>query len=179
MIYNLNADMVLEMAEEIEKDGAKFYKNAARRLTTASVKQTLLDLAAMEEEHEHKFARMRKELSEEEKRTGVSNLDPDIQRYLKALSASRVFFKKEKPAVKVTETHSEADIMRDIYRSAIRAEKDSIVFYVGLRELVPASFGRTWIDEIIQEEMRHITTLSVELAELKLEATTGEGEAHR
>jgi rubrerythrin len=169
MIYNLNADMVLEMAEEIERNGVKFYRSAARRLTTVSVKQTLLDLAAMEEEHQSIFIRMRKELGEGEKQTGVSRLDPDIQRYLKALAASRVFFKKEKPAVKVTEKHSEADIIKDIYRSAIRAEKDSIVFYVGLRELVPASFGKSWIDEIIQEEMRHITTLSVELAELKLD----------
>jgi rubrerythrin len=169
MIYNLNADMVLEMAEEIEKNGAKFYRNAARRLTTASAKQTLLDLAAMEAEHEKKFAQMRKELGEGEKQTGVSRLDPDIERYLKALAGSRVFSKKEKPDVKVTEAHTEAQIIKDIYRSAIRAEKDSIVFYVGLRELVPASFGKSWVDEIIQEEMRHITTLSVELADLKLD----------
>lgn len=169
MIYNLNADMVLEMAEEIERNGAKFYRSAARRLTTASVKQMLLDLAAMEEEHEIKFTKMREELGEAEKRTGVSHLDPDIQRYLKALAASRVFLNKEKPAVKVTEKQSETDIMKDIFRSAIRAEKDSIVFYVGLRELVPAAFGKDWIDAIIQEEMRHITTLSVELAHLKLE----------
>lgn len=167
MIYDFNADAVFEMAEQIEKNGARFYRNAAKRLTTPRIKEMLLKLAAMEDEHEKTFAGLRADLTAQEKKPLMDGLDPDIQRYLKTLADTRVFHGKEKPDVKTTETRSEADILEDIYRSAIRAEKDSIVFYVGIREMVPEAFGKSKIDTIIQEEMRHITTLSVELGGLK------------
>jgi rubrerythrin len=76
--------MVLEMAEKIEKEGAKFYKAAARRITTERIKNTLLEFADMEQEHEKRFASIRSELGEAEKRTGVSGLDPDIHKYKEA-----------------------------------------------------------------------------------------------
>ena len=167
MIYDFNADAVFEMAEQIEKNGAHFYRSAARRTTTPRIKQLLIELATMEEEHEKTFSELRGHLMAEEKRSIMPDLDPDIQRYLKTLADTRVFHGKEKPDVKVTESRPEADIMEELYRSAIRAEKDSIVFYVGIREMVPEALGRAKIDDIIKEEMLHITTLSVELAGLK------------
>ncbi|MDX9787985.1 MAG: ferritin family protein [Desulfobacterales bacterium] len=164
MIYDFNADAVFEMAEHIEKNGAKFYRNAARRVTTPGIREMLLRLAAMEDEHQKTFAEFRKKLSASERQPLMAGIDPDIQKYLKALADTRVFHHKKKPNVAISETHTEIDIIEDIYRSAIRAEKDSIVFYAGIREMVPEAFGKSKIDDIIKEEMGHITTLSVELA---------------
>ena len=45
----------------------------------------------------------------------------------------------------------------------ILAEKDSIVFYLGMKEIVPENLGKTKIDQIIKEEMAHIKLLSKEL----------------
>ena len=167
MIYNFNADAIFEMAEQIEKNGADFYHTAARRVPIPSVKEMLTRLAGMEEEHERTFAALRKELARPERSPEFSKLDADVQQYLFALSNTRVFQKDKKPDLKITEAHSEADILKEIYRAAIRAEKDSIVFYAGLRELVPETFGKSKVDAIIKEEMQHITTLSIELATLK------------
>ena len=57
--------------------------------------------------------------------------------------------------------------MEEILKEAILAEKDSIVFYLGMKELVPENFGKTKIDAIIKEEMAHINLLSSKLVALK------------
>lgn len=51
------------------------------------------------------------------------------------------------------------------YRSA--AEKDSIVFYLGMKDVVPAHLGTQKPDDIIGEEMGHMGLLSKELIDLK------------
>ena len=57
--------------------------------------------------------------------------------------------------------------MRDILKAAIEAEKDSIVFYLGMKESIPEAFGRQKMDAIIKEEMEHIRILSKELVALR------------
>ena len=44
----------------------------------------------------------------------------------------------------------------DIFDTALQIEKDSIAFYVGIKELVPQKAGKDKMDKIIGEEMRHI-----------------------
>ena len=46
------------------------------------------------------------------------------------------------------------------------AENDSIVFYLGMKDLVPEKAGKAKLDAIIREEMGHIRLLSKELAAL-------------
>ena len=53
-----------------------------------------------------------------------------------------------------------------ILRKAIQLERDSIAFYVGIEDMVPAKRGKDQVDSIIKEEMSHIVTLSQELAAL-------------
>ena len=57
--------------------------------------------------------------------------------------------------------------MKEILKAAILAEKDSIAFYLGMKEMVPEKFGKTKIDAIIKEEMGHIKLLSYRLVALK------------
>lgn len=150
MSYDFNADDVFEMAEQIERNGAVFYRNAAAGITDQDAKQFLLDLAAMEDEHEKTFANMRKRLSEAEKAHTVFDPQNEAAAYLKALADTRIFFKKE----------MDASSMEAILKAAILAEKDSIVFYLGMKDLVPESLGQSRLDDIIKEEMSHIKLLS-------------------
>ena len=81
--------------------------------------------------------------------------DPDNQtvQYLHSLADMRVFYKKE----------IDISSMEEILKSAIEAEKDSIVFYLGMKDLVPENRGKRRLDSIIKEEMSHINLLSKEL----------------
>lgn len=157
MGLDFNADEIFEMAEQIERNGAVFYRTAAEKVSDASEKEFLLELARMEDEHEVTFAGLRKELADKE--TGSMTFDPEEEAplYLKALADTRVFFEKE------INTSSMEAILKD----AVVAEKDSIVFYLGMKDLVPAKLGKDKIDSIIKEEMSHIRLLSNKLVSLK------------
>ena len=149
MALDFNADEIFEMAEQIERNGATFYRKAADSVS-GEEKDFLLELAKMEDDHEVTFKALRKELGEKEKASTTFDPDGEAPQYLKALADSRVFFEKD---LDPTE-------MKDILKSAIGAEKDSIVFYLGMKELVPEKLGKDKLDAIIKEEMSHIKLLS-------------------
>jgi len=153
MSYDFNVDEVFEMAEQLERNGAKFYRDAAEANIDPSNKQMLLDLAAMEDEHEKTFKAMRAELTAKEQETTVFDPQGEAALYLRALADTRVFFEKD----------IDIKSMRGILTSAIEAEKDSIVFYLGMKDAVPSNLGKDRVDGIIKEEMGHIRLLSKEL----------------
>lgn len=157
MSYDFNADDVFEVAEQLERNGAAFYRDAAGSVEDSTLKEFLLELAAMEDEHEKTFVNLHNELTAAEKTPTVFDPDNESALYLKALADTRVFFKKE----------IDTSTVEGIFKSAITAEKDSIVFYLGMKDLVPGALGKDRMDAIIKEEMGHIKVLSQKLATLK------------
>jgi len=153
MAYDFNADEVFEMAEQIERNGALFYRKAAGDINDAEAKKLLLELAEMEDDHEKTFAELRASLAGMEKQVTVFDPEDEVGRYLKALADTRVFFKKQ------IDTTS----MEEILKAAITAEKDSIVFYLGMKDMIPERQGKSRMDMIIKEEMGHISLLSHKL----------------
>jgi len=156
MMYDFTADDIFEIAEQLERNGAKFYRMAAEAVKDPGSKDFLLKLAAMEDDHEKTFAGIRSTLTADEKAVTVFDPEGEATRYLKALADTRVFFEKE----------MDMSSMEAILKDAVVAEKDSIVFYLGMRDAVPEKMGRGRLDHIIKEEMRHIQILSGELKAL-------------
>jgi len=157
MVYDFTADDVFEMAEQLERNGAKFYRTAAENVSDPKSKELLIELAAMEDEHLKTFASLKADLTEAEKTTTVFDPEDESALYLRALADTRVFFEKE----------IDVSSMKDILKAAILAEKDSIVFYLGMKDFVPDQLGKNRLDTIIKEEMGHIRILSKELVSLK------------
>nr|CBX30891.1 hypothetical protein N47_E44030 [uncultured Desulfobacterium sp.] len=157
MSYDFNADDVFEIAEQLERNGVNFYRKAAEGASDSTAKALLVKLADMEYEHEKTFKALRAGLSEKEKASLIFDPDDEAVLYLHALADTRVFFEK-----KIDNTS-----LKEIYKAAIEAEKDSIVFYLGMKDAVPAKFGKDKIEAIIKEEMQHIRMLSSELTGLK------------
>jgi rubrerythrin len=156
-MYDFNADEIFEMAEKLETNGAAFYTEAAAQATDSTAKTLLEGLAAMEVDHQNTFAQFRAELTAKDRQALVFDPQGETAQYLKALADTRVFFEK-----KIDMTSLEA-----ILKEAITAEKDSIVFYLGMKDMVADGSGKAKIDAIIKEEMGHIQQLSRELAALK------------
>jgi len=157
MAYGFNIDEILEMAEQIERNGAAFYRDATKKISDSQNKELLIELAQMEDQHEKTFAALRAQLSENEKAPTVFDPEDEAVLYLRALADTRVFFEKK------IDTAS----MEEILKEALTAEKDSIVFYLGMEELIPEKLGKAKIDSIIKEEMSHIKLLGKKLVELK------------
>ena len=157
MIYDFTADDVFEMAEQLERNGAQFYREAAQNTDHPGYKKLLVGLSEMEVVHEKIFANLRSELSGNEKAPTAFDPLNESFLYLRALADTKVFFEKE----------IDFSSMKSVLKEAIHAEKDSIVFYLGMKEMVPETYGKDKLDKIIKEEMGHIKMLSKELVALK------------
>ena len=162
MPITFNANEIFEMAEEIERNSAKFYRKAAENTSDDQTKKMLLDMADMEDGHLATFQEMRKQLSGQEK--GWTVFDPDNQSvlYLQAMADARGFEGKITPTKELTGSETPKEILE----TALNSEKESVVFYFGLKGMVPVKAGRDKVEAIIIEELSHITTLLNKLKSL-------------
>lgn len=153
-----NADEVFEMAEDIERQGARFYEKAATLFPDPAIKKMLMDLSSMEVGHEKLFTSLRARLLSD----AYKGYDPDemAAAYIKAFTDGKVFSGKQDMCAAL----SAATTLKDVLRMAIEAEKNSIVFYTGMKRLVPEALGQETIEKIIGEEMKHIVSLTEKLA---------------
>jgi rubrerythrin len=163
MAMVFNAEEVLQMAEQIERNGARFYRRAAEIVKDARVNKLLLELAAWEDGHEKIFAAMRARLSDREREPTVFDPEHEGGLYLRAMADGHVFEVKKDPAALLTGKETAGEILKQ----AIDKEKDSIIFYLGLTEFAPETLGREKIEGIIREEMRHIGYLNRHIGSLR------------
>jgi rubrerythrin len=159
---DFSADEVLQVAEQIERNGADFYTRASGCMPDAESKEMLLGLADMEKGHEKIFANMRKTLEENEKEATVFDPDSQAALYLAAFAGGFVFNPRENPCDKLDGCKS----VKDVLRIAIGLERDSIAFYVGIADMVSKKLGKARVEEIIKEEKGHVILLSEKLASL-------------
>jgi len=159
-MITFNADEVFEMAEQIERDGAAYYRKAAENFRGLDLSKVLRDLAAMEDDHERTFRAMRLELPPKLRTEDKFDPTGEGALYLHAMVQGKVFEPKADPARKL----AGAEKPEDILRTAIEMEKNSIVFYLTVKKMVRMAAGQVRIDEIIEQEMGHIAALSKQLA---------------
>ena len=160
-INKFSADEVYEMAEQIERNGAAYYRKAAQAFENPN-KDMLLQLAVMEDEHEKTFQELRSKLTGPEGKLATFDPNDDAVLYLQAMADGYVFDVKTQPA----DTLSGEEKLEDILKMALGMERDSIAFYVGLKAVTPDGSGKDKVEWIIQEEIRHVNLLAGKLSEL-------------
>ena len=162
MQYAFNAAEVFDVAIQIELNGVAFYRKAAQYASDEAFRKELLDLGEMEQEHVARFTELKRDLIGEHGDAEWFDPDGEAARYLEAFAAGNVFNVTDDASKALTEQPS----ARDILNFAIERERDSIMFYVGIKELVPKKLGRDKIEAIIKEEMGHIVLLNRKLRRL-------------
>jgi rubrerythrin len=156
MSATFNAGEVFEVAQQLERNGGLFYRRAAEAAETAAASRTLLELAVMEGKHQAVFAAMAEDLSPEERQQPLYDPNGEGAHYMRALAGGHVFDLAANPVDWLEGGRTTADVIR----KAIQLEKDTIIYYLGIRDTVPAKLGAERIEDIIREEMGHITLLS-------------------
>jgi len=156
MAYDYNAAEAFEMAIQIEKNGAAFYRKAAALQKNEEDKKFLETIAKMEDRHQGGFEEMKAALSDTDKTETVFDPNEELSLYLKAMADAHGGEGNPEAAAQLTGEES----MTEIIKTAIGLEKESILFYIGLKDMVPPKMGREKIDEIIQEEQKHISQLT-------------------
>lgn len=150
---------LLGMAIQVEESGIRFYQAAAGKVRAEASRRLLLDLAEREKEHRETFASMLDNLPASAKEPSTYDPNGEASLYLAALADERVFPRKDPLALLGAEPS-----VKTILTAALGMEKESILFYVGLREMTPEGAERLRVDGILREEMRHVHILRQELA---------------
>lgn len=155
MDVELSGYEVLEVAERIERNGVKFYRRAAGLCGDDRISTLFVQLAQWEARHVELFKKMRERLAAERWQPG--RLDPDRidGPNAQALAGLAVFAIQPDPGRELTGAESRTEVLR----MAIEKEKDSIVYYTGLKDFVPHQTDRQIVEEVIQEEMKHVRIL--------------------
>jgi rubrerythrin len=161
MVMTYTADEIYEIAEKIERNAAEFYREAAEICPNEETCRLLLDMSEMENEHLETFQKMRERLVEE---PGLSIFDPfgRSTMYLQAIADARSWEGRINPMQALTGNET----AKEIIQIAMESEKEMIVFYVGLKDLVYFKAGKDKVEEIIIEELRHISALLKKLKSL-------------
>jgi rubrerythrin len=159
----LSVDEVLEIAQLLERNGARFYRRASQAFTDSPGRELLLDLAIAEDEHERLFTAMRAEVSPRERQRGLDDPYAKAAAYLRGMVDGQLFDVKADPSERLTGKETPEEIIK----TAIGLEKEAIIFYLGVKDMVPEGPGSHRIDAIIKGEMGHIASLNEALASVR------------
>lgn len=155
MTRTFNAIEIFEIAEQIERNGAAFYRKAAELFEDSDVSSLFVKLADWEVRHEAILADMRKRLVDEE--IGLSTFDlGDVPLDAKAMAGLGAFGISPDPAAQLTGSESRGEVLQ----MALQKEKDTVVYYTGLKSFVSDAAARDKIDDIVEEELRHIRIIT-------------------
>lgn len=160
MSYLFNADEVFEMACEMERNGAAFYQEMSEKITEKSAKELLSGFSKMEKAHEAVFKSMKEKLSDQDRVQTVFDPENETVQYLKAMVDLAVFDKKAEEKFSLQDDLSDTGKIKKVLRFAIGMEWQTISYYLGLKKMVPKNLGKSKIDDILKEEMRHVKILS-------------------
>ncbi|MFN3466894.1 MAG: ferritin family protein [Candidatus Brocadiales bacterium] len=151
----MNDDEALRVAANLEKEGFKFYINAAEKASNPKTRRMFHDLATAEKKHLALFEDIRSELP---KRGGEPWGDEDemINSYIRMLVDTGVFTSPAKREKALKKTLSEEEALR----IGIQTEKDSILFFTEASRLCTNPRGRRMFKSLIGEEKRHLTDLA-------------------
>jgi rubrerythrin len=143
---------LLEIAIGIERNGMAFYQALAGKTGNRDVKDIYNHLAGEEKKHLDIFQGMSDSLGQAKP---PENYTEEYMLYLKSLVDNTVFSN-------ITEAQQKADKVFnkiEALDTGIRAEKDSILFYTELQNLVKEP-DRKIVLNILDEEKKHLRQLS-------------------
>ena len=152
MSISFSVSELINTAIGIERRGTIFYDIMAKSTENAAASDIFRYLADMERQHTAIFQEM---LGEADKYQPVETYAGEHAAYLQTLVDSAIF--TDDLVTSEMATQAESDI--EALELAISAEKDSILFYYEMRDIMPSQ-GRSTVDKIIAEEKAHLNQLS-------------------
>ena len=153
-----NADEIFAIAVQVEANGYEFYKTAAQQQKDPENAAYLQKLADMEIEHETVFSEMRAQYAAANP-AETSDLYNEGSMFLSAIADGYPI--EGSPTIAADLTGEET--LEQILEIAVDLEKKAILFYLGMKDVVPENLGRDKLDEIINEEKSHVVLLMGEL----------------
>ena len=143
---------LLEIAMDIERNGAAFYQVLANQTKDKDTRAVYEHLAEEEKKHLNTFQGM---LSTVGKYQPPEAYAEDYMLYLKSLADSSVFSDVDQAKEKARKVSSESEAI-DI---GIQAEKESVLFYTEMQNFVKPADQKA-VSWVIDEEKAHLRRLA-------------------
>lgn len=143
---------IVELGIQIEKNGRDFYNALIRQTKNQKAKRAFKYLAEEEEKHIEVFSKI---LDSVHKYEPPESYPGEYFAYMNALARDYIFTQKDKGEQIAKKTKND----REAIDLGIRFEKDSILFYQGMKRVVP-EYDHRVIDELIAQEQSHLQQLS-------------------
>jgi rubrerythrin len=160
MSIAFSSQELLNIAIGIEQRGISFYDIMAKSTDNEEARTIFEALVEMERVHLETFQNIKRSLDESQ--TSKTSSDEDSA-YLEALIENAVF----SDDLITSEMATQADSDIKAIELGINAEKDSILFYYEMKDIVPPNLLPV-INGIIAEEKSHLRQLSVAKKNLTL-----------
>ena len=158
MSISLSGEELIKIAIDIERRGTAFYDIMSKSTENATARIAFQYLADMERGHVQIFENM---LGKVDKHQPSENNAEEKAAYLQALFDSAAFTDEMVESEMATQANSDIEALE----LAIAAEKDSILFYYELRDIMPKRVHTT-VNRIIAEEKLHLRQLTETKKEL-------------
>lgn len=146
-----DATAIFDMAVRMEHHGLAFYKAFASKVQDPEIQEVFNFMIEQENKHIEIFSSMKTGL---ESHDLPESYEGEARSYLDAFVKDQVFYsaqEAEQKAREITDRLSAIDI-------AVELEKQSILFYSGMKEVVRKSDHEN-IDLIIEQERNHVRRL--------------------
>lgn len=147
------ATEAIEMAMEIEKNGKVFYDKVAAQSADPEIKALFKDLAVQEQGHYQLFQKMLKG-ARPAPELPAAEYD-QYQTYVQVALENALFAGPDKALTMA----KQAEDRETALRAAMGFEKDTLLFFYDLRDMVNEA-DRETISRIIREEKKHVRRLA-------------------
>lgn len=147
---------IVEIGVQIEKNGKDFYETLSNQSKNPKAKEVFQFLAGEEAKHIEIFKNI---LGEVEKYAPPEAYPGEYFAYMNALAGEHIFTQKDKGIQIARNTKSDKEAV-DL---GIGFEKESILFYEGMKKVVP-DYDHKIVDSLIEQEHKHL----LQLTELKI-----------
>jgi rubrerythrin len=144
-----------KIAQNMERDGIDFYTRAADKAETDPVRETFLKLVDDEKKHLKRFQELDERLQDNREQGRGYTDDPDLGAYIHRLLETQVF--AEDGSVARLADQAESDI--EALGTAMKAERDAIIFYEEMLKHIDSSDARDAFGAIVDEEREHLRIL--------------------
>lgn len=149
------ADDVFAMAIRIKENGRALYTGAAKGSEDPVLRKLFEDLASLENDHITLVKYLRGHYSDAFPEGELWDPEGLASGYLRSAADTHVFTQET-----VSDRMKQAKIAPEVLDMAIQFEKDTVHFFVAMKEMLPDEKGKEKLDGLIRDQMDRIRLLA-------------------
>ena len=149
----IDARELLKMAIRDEETGMEFYQVLADKTEDEALRKKFLEIREQEIGHAERFREMVEGLGDYVPREEVPG---DYEHYYESFLSKRDYMNPDDAVELARKTKTDEEAIR----FALSQEKDTLLFFIEMKELVPSNQHRDLVQAVIHEERTHVIDLS-------------------